>query len=83
MNQVKIMVDGKERTITSLGEIDMGNPMTEKMLEMMLLAGDKAKAGCVIRVPSGEPLTGRGLDIARESFEEYFSDSYLEDDTEK
>ncbi|HWT74375.1 MAG TPA: hypothetical protein VN258_06615 [Mobilitalea sp.] len=45
MSQVKINVDDKERTVTTLGNIDMGNPVTVGMLEMMCKAGDKAKEG--------------------------------------
>jgi hypothetical protein len=91
MSQIKINVDGKERTITTLGTLDMGNPVTAQLLECMCRKADEAKQkpaskiqkGDIVRIPSGKPLTGRNFEIAKESFEEYFSDDWEEDDLEE
>jgi hypothetical protein len=83
MSQVKIKVDGEQRTITTLGSLDMGNPITVGMLETMCKVGDKVKQCSMVRVPSGDYLTGKSLGIAKKSFNDYFSDDYIEDDIDE
>ena len=74
MSQVKVYIDGKERTIAHLGNLDMEKPTTAKMLEMMCKAGDKAKQDEFIRIPSGEPVNLKNRALIRKAFKEYFSE---------